>query len=103
MGIQAVTNNLRTNEHDQLRTGPLFVLVREGITQMGNFIQQWNAIATSVLVLADQPGKQHRLSAGDRDRTLHPPLGDSRRQAGRRQWSDVADLLLDLESDVAVG
>src|SRR5262245_28411133 len=84
VGIQAVADDLRTYENDQLGPGSLLVLMREGITKSRDFIKQGDAVAVSVLLLADQAGEQHGLPAGDRDRALDPPLGDGRRQGGRR-------------------
>src|SRR5437879_2378121 len=45
MSVQAVANNLRTNEDDELRPRPLLVLVRERVSQPLNFVQQWNSVA----------------------------------------------------------
>src|SRR5215468_12049272 len=68
IGIEAVANNLRADEDDELGPGCLLVLMREGIAQSLDFIQQWNSAAISVLLLADQSGQQNGLPAGHRDR-----------------------------------
>jgi hypothetical protein len=64
MSIHAVANNLGANEDDQLSTGCLSVLMREGVTQTWNLIEQGNPVALIVLLFADQPGQQDGLAGG---------------------------------------
>src|SRR5215472_11110322 len=59
MGVRTVADDLRANEDDQLRAGSLLVLMPEGVAQMRNFIQQRNAVAVAVLLLADQSGEEY--------------------------------------------
>src|SRR6516165_6758355 len=103
MSIQAVADDLRTNEDDQLGAGSLLVLMGEDIAQPLYFVEQGNSVAVSDLLLADQAGEQHRLPGGDGDRASHPPFRNRRRQAAGRLWPNVADFLLHLQPDGAVG
>ena len=50
---------------------------------------------------ADEPGEQHGLTGRHRNRALHPALRNGGRQ--RTGSRDVADLLLDVEHNIAVG
>src|SRR5713101_5557058 len=97
MSIHAVADNLRADEDDQLGTGRLSVLMREGVAQTRNLIEQGNPVSRAVLLFADQSGQQHRLAGGHGDRTPDLSFGDSRgpaRGGGRR---NVTDFLFDVE------
>src|SRR5215470_15432083 len=100
--VRAIADDLGTDEDNQFGARSLLGLTRKGIAQPGDFVQQRNAAARSVLLFADQSGQQDGLSGGDRNRAFHPPLRNRRRQAGGRCRRDVAYFLLDIEPDIAV-
>src|SRR4051794_28170558 len=102
VGIGAVADDLRPYEDDQLGSSTLLVLMREGIPKALYLVQQRNAVAAAVLLLADQASQQHGLAGCNRDRALDAALRDGRGQARGAVWRHVADLLLDLEPDIAV-
>src|SRR6202041_2985878 len=104
MRVRAVSNDLGADEDDQLGAHLRIVLVGERIAYALKFIEQWNAAFVLVLLVLDQAGQQHRLAVGDRNRALDLPLLDGRVQGvGCAAGQNVADLLLDLESHVAIG
>src|SRR5260221_4590845 len=108
VGIDGVPDHRRADEQDQFGSRPRRILMREGIADAGNRIQYRNALSLLVFGLADQAREQYGLAAIDRNRTLHPALRYRRRQIWRSRGGSaprghVADLLLDIEYDVAVG
>ena len=64
MSIHAVADNLGADEDDQLGTGHLFVLMREGVAEARNLIEQGDPVALFVLLFADQSGQQDGLTGG---------------------------------------
>src|SRR3569833_867090 len=82
VGIGAIADDLRPDEDDQLGSRAGLVLMREGVAESGNLVEYRDAVAASVLLLADQARQQFCLPGCDRDRALDPPFGDRRRQAG---------------------
>src|SRR5215470_5037236 len=105
MGIDAVADDLRPDENDQLGALEAVGLLREcAAERVGKLAEQGDAARAALLALADKTGEQHGLAAHHRDRALDPALRHGRRQgrAGARLRGDVADLLLDVEPHVAV-
>ena len=104
--IDAVADDLRPDEDDQL--GALRATcsgARTASPTRRELIEQRNAAARCLFcVLADQAGEQHGLAARRPRSSSSPGAANRRRQRCRRCWRrDVADLLLDVEHDVAVG
>src|SRR5436190_10016327 len=102
MCIQAVADNLGADKDDQLGAGGLFVLMRKGVAETRNLIEQGNPVSRLVLLFADQSGQQHRLAGGHGNRTLDLSFGNSRIQTRGGSCSNVADFLLDVEPDISV-
>src|SRR5258707_11062526 len=102
-GVHAVANDLRADEDDELGSAVRFVLVREGVTQILNLIEQRNAAAVEILLLLNQARQQHGLAARNPDRALDLPLREGWVAADARIVLNLADLLLDIEPHVAVG
>src|ERR1700733_15061222 len=104
MRVRAVSNDLGADEDDQFGAHLRVVLIGERIAYALKIIQQRNAAFVLVLLVLDQASQQHRLAVGDRNRALDLSLLDGRVQGvGRAARQDVADLLLNLKSHVAVG
>src|SRR6201995_5139812 len=104
MRVRAVSNDLGADEDDQLGAHLRIVLIGERIAYALKFIQQRNAAFVLVLLVLDQPGQQYGLAVGDRNRALDLPLLDGRVQGvGCAAGHNVAYLLLDLKSHVAIG
>src|SRR5262245_24685962 len=100
MSIDAIANDLRPYEDDQLGPHQPIGAFRE---EARNLIKDRKAAAAALLPLADKTGEQDGLAACDRDRALDLALRDRRGQRiSAGGGSDVADLLLDVEADVAV-
>src|SRR5262245_13094795 len=104
VGIDAVANDLRPYENDELGSHHAVGALREGAAQQaGQLIKQRKAAAAALLPLADEACKQHGLAACNRDRALDLALGDGRGQrVGACRGRHIADLLLDVEADIAV-
>src|SRR5580700_4740125 len=102
MRIDTIANDLRADENDELGTGDRPGLMREGVAQLGNLIEQRDAAAIELLLLLDQACQQYGLAVRDRNRALDLALRNRRGQvggaAGRRAAGigDLADLLLDI-------
>ena len=92
LGIRTITNDLRTDEDDQLRSSSLLVLVGEGIAQARDWVHskgmplRYFHFCISLISF----GQQHGLTIRDRNRAFHPPLGYRRRQA----FEDCGETLL---------
>src|ERR1700693_5170090 len=70
MRIVAVADNLGTDEDDQFGAGVLLVLMRKGVTEALNLVEQGNPVPRIVLLFADQSGQQDRLAGRHGNRTL---------------------------------
>src|SRR6266853_2581257 len=70
MRVDGVANDLRADENDELGAGDPLVLMREGVAQPGNLVEQRDAAAVEVLLLLNQSGQQYGLAARDRNRAL---------------------------------
>src|SRR5262249_7855422 len=100
MSVDAIANDLRPYENDEFGPHQPIGALRE---KPGDLIKNWKAAAAALLPLADEAGEQDSLASCDRDRALDLALrnrGGQRVGAGRR--GHIADLLLDVEADVAV-
>src|ERR1700678_1500709 len=103
MRVRTVSNDLGADEDDQLGAHLRVVLIGERVAYALKIIQQRNAAFVLVLLVLDQAGQQNRLAVGDRNRALDLSLLDGRVQGvGRAARQNVADLLLDLKSHVAI-
>src|SRR5262245_8415483 len=104
MRVDVVADDLRADEDDQLGPQRAVGPVREGGAKRARqLIEHGDAGRTALLALADQSGKKHRLPAGDRYRALDAALRHRRRQRRAALCRrDVADLLLDVEPDIAI-
>src|SRR5467141_1079460 len=102
MGIHAVADDLGADKDDQFGTRRLIVLMREGVAQTLNLVEQGNSVALVVMLFADQSGQQHRLAGGHGNRTLDLSFGDRRSQTRGGSRRNVADFLLDVEPDISV-
>ena len=103
MSIERVLDDGWPDEQDQFGSRPRLILMRGRFAHTGNGIEERNTLPLLALCLADQAGEQHGLAANDRNRTFHPPLRYRRRQRSRCGSSrHIADLLFDVEHDVAV-
>src|SRR5689334_344913 len=94
--IDAVANDLRPDEDDELGAHDRLVLVREDVADLGDLIEDRDAVAIDLGAFLDQAGQQHRLPARDRDRALDLALRDGRHERTLRAVRDLADLLLDI-------
>src|SRR5262245_5971291 len=104
MSVDAIANDLRPYEYDELGPHQPIIALREGTCEgAGQLAKDRKAAAAALLPLADQAGEQDGLASRDRDRALDLALRDRRGQrVGPGCRGDVADLLLDVETDVAV-
>src|SRR5712671_7675694 len=104
MRVNAIPNDLRPYENDELGPHQTIVAFRKGASQnAGQLIKDRKSTAAALLPLADEAGEQHGLAACDRDRALDLALRNSRGQrVGAGGGGHIADLLLDVETDVAV-
>src|SRR5262249_9135198 len=104
MGVDAVANDLRPYENDELGPHQAIGALGEGAAEQAwQLIKQRKAAAAALLPLADQARQQDGLAARDRDRALDLALRDRRGQrVGARRRRYIADLLLDVEADVAI-
>src|SRR5262249_46091728 len=104
VGVDAVANDLRADEDDELGAVDGAVVVAEQLAQGAELVEQRQAGPAARLRLGDQPAEQHGLAVGDRDRALHPPLPHGgRERIAADAPGDVPDLLLDGEQHGAVG
>src|SRR5262249_165742 len=101
--IDAVADDLRANEDDQLGSLPAASVVGKGIADPIQLFEDWNAGSAAVLGFADQAGEQDGLAACNRDRTPDLALRDGR---GQGPWvgvvRDIADLVLNVEEHVSI-
>src|SRR5262249_30819951 len=102
MSIDAVANDLRTDEHNDFVARERFVLMRENITEFRDLIEHRDAASVSLLALADQAGQQNVLTACYSNRAFDLALLNRRRQR-RPGIRDIADFLLNLEAHISVG
>ena len=102
--IHAVANELRPYEEDQLSAqNAIVVVVGEGFADDGNLIENRDSSACLVLLLLDEAGKQHGLTICHLDRALNVAVCKRWRKIYGLAIRACADLLIDLEIDIAVG
>src|SRR5262249_53427408 len=91
------------NKDNKLGANDVLGLVGEQITYFWNLIEQRNSTAIELVFLLDQARQQHRLTIGDRHRTLDFALRNSRRQRTSGRVRGLTDFLLDIQTHIAVG
>src|SRR6266478_6645620 len=81
MRVNAIPNDLRPYENDQLGPHQPVGAFREGASQnAGQLIKEREAAAAALLPLADEAGEQDGLATCDRDRALDLALRNRRGQ-----------------------
>src|SRR5262249_34359141 len=74
IGIDAVADDLRPNEDDQLGSLHIAGIAGKQLTDTRDLIESWNALAAAILAFADQSAEQYGLAAGNSDRASHLAL-----------------------------
>src|SRR5208282_1633741 len=103
--VHSVPNDLRPDEDDELGSHLGGSRRAERRPDKGDLVEHRYALARLLLLVLDQPGEQHGLSADDRDLAADLALGNRWREVRAARVARVlhfADLLIDVEQDRAV-
>src|SRR5262249_60010282 len=98
-GIDAVSNQLRPDEDDDLGSRPAVVGGAEQAAQTPDVAQPRYSVPRVPRAVADQAAEQYGLPAHCRDRRMNAPLRDRRRQRLLRVVGNARNLLIDLQLD----
>jgi hypothetical protein len=74
MSVDAVANDLWSNEDDELRALRRSGRIRKKRAKPGDLIEHGNSGAPLILGFTDEAGKQYRLAAGDRNEAAYLTL-----------------------------
>src|SRR5579871_624069 len=62
MGVRAVTDDLRSDEDDELGALGVVGLMTHGVAEDGDLIEHWDSVSGAALLLADQACEQNGLA-----------------------------------------